>query len=283
MNPGYVTEANVRDFKAIGINRVSIGVQSLTSEGLRVLGRKHTVENALLTIKACAALFSNYSIDLIYAWPNHTLESWKKELVDVFALNLSHISFYQLVIEDDSTFGHMYSRGELLLPDDDTCANMFEYLQEATDKAGIPAYEISNHAVPGFECRHNISYWKYLDYVGIGPGAHSRITLGQQKYATVHESNPKKWLNSIMDNQHILEDMVPLSQDEQAKEAILVGLRMVEGIDIRKLPLPLNQIINLEAYERLIKENYLVVDGDILTATYKGRKRLNALIAYLIR
>jgi oxygen-independent coproporphyrinogen-3 oxidase len=283
MNPGYVTEKVIASFSTAGINRVSIGVQSLTNEGLAVLGRTHTVQDALSVVKTCSKYFKNHSIDLMYAWPTQSIEDLKKELVDIFALDCPHISIYQLIIEPDSVFGSMYSRGEILMPDENTCTDMFDYLQEATDKAGLPSYEVANHAHSGLECRHSISYWKYIDYIGIGPGAHSRLTINRQKYAMVQESNPQKWLNSIIDNQHILEEVTALSLEEQCRETILVGLRMTEGMDVTRLPLPFSSVVDQKAYERLLHEKYLVKNGDVLATTIEGRRRLNALISYLVK
>lgn len=283
MNPGNITNDHIRNFKNAGINRISIGVQSLTDEGLAILGRKHTVQGSLKTIELCAKLFDNYSIDLMYAWPSHSLELWKRELEEALALKAPHMSLYQLVVENESVYGTMYLRGELLLPDDNVCTDMFELTQELTEKNGIPAYEISNHAQPGFESIHNIGYWLYHDYIGIGPGAHSRIKLNQKKYAAVQESNPQKWLRSILENQYVFEESAELSLEEQSKEAILVGLRMVQGIKCHSLPLPLDQIVDWQALQRLINEDYLIYKEDILSATYKGRECLNALTLYLIK
>ncbi|MDR1208341.1 MAG: radical SAM family heme chaperone HemW [Holosporales bacterium] len=282
MNPGNVTESHIANIYSAGINRVSIGIQSLRTDGLTILGRKHSVDDALRTADFCSRFFKNYSVDLIYAWPTHDLEQWKKELAIAFTLGAPHMSFYQLVVESDSVFGDMYSRGELILPDDNTCASMFEYLQYAACEAGLSAYEISNHARPGFECRHNISYWEYSDYIGIGPGAHGRLTINNQKHSIVHELNPQKWLNSIMDRQHILEEMTMLSLDEQMKEALLVGMRMTKGIFCDDLPMPFESIVNAKAFDRLLKEKYLTNKDGVVAATLKGRKRLNALMSYLI-
>lgn len=326
MNPGNVTESHAANIKAAGINRISLGVQSLRADGLAILGRKHSVEDSLRALNWCAKFFQNYSIDIIYAWPTHNLDQWKKELAEVFALGAPHMSFYQLTVDEESVFGDMYSRGELLIPDDDTCASMFEYLQDAAARAGLPAYEVSNHAIPGLECRHNISYWEYVDYIGIGPGAHGRLTIAPdsrngipstsqtfleahderaepeqsrkqavaksqapflststpQKCAIIQEPNPQKWLNSIMDNQHILEDITALSLEKQMKEALLVGLRMTKGIRCDGLPMPLDHIVNMKAFERLVKEKYLVNKDGVLAATFKGLRRLNALTSYLL-
>jgi oxygen-independent coproporphyrinogen-3 oxidase len=282
MNPGNVTESHAANIYAAGVNRVSLGIQSLRENGLAILGRKHSVEDSLRTVDCCSKFFKNYSVDLIYAWPTHDLQQWKEELATAFSFGAPHMSFYQLVVESESVFGDMYSHGELLLPPDDMCASMFEYIQDAAFAAGMPAYEISNHARPGFECRHNVSYWEYSDYLGIGPGAHSRLTMNQQKYAIVHEVNPQKWLNSIVDGQHILEEMTVLSSEEQMKESLLVGLRMAKGIFRDDLPLPIESIVNTKAFDRLVREKYLTNKDGIITATLKGRKRLNALISYLI-
>lgn len=283
MNPGRITSHLVAAFKEAGINRVSLGVQSLTNEGLAILGRRHTVEESLLALAAITEHFENFTFDMMYAWPGHTLDMWKGELGQALSYQAPHMSIYQLVVENNSVFGSMYHRGELLLPDEDVCADMFEFTQEATEQNGLPAYEISNHARPGFESIHNIGYWLYKDYIGIGPGAHSRLTLDGRKFAMVHETNPQKWLVSILNNHKVLQEKAELTPEEQVREALLVGLRMTNGVDTSKLALPLKDVIDPEALKYLEEERYISYDGSILCATATGRERLNALTAYLIR
>lgn len=288
MNPGDATRGRIEDFRSIGVNRLSIGVQSMTDEGLSVLGRRHSVRDSLMTVDLCAKCFDNYSIDLMYAWPGHSIEMWKQELTEAIALGAPHMSLYQLTVESESVFGLMYRQGELLLPDDEISAGMFELAQTLMTAKGLPAYEISNHAKPGYESVHNISYWLYRDYVGIGPGAHGRITTqtpdGKElhKLALVQESNPQKWLRTILDNQEVLEEVVELSREEQSKEALLVGLRMNQGIRCSALPLPLENAVNQTALERLLEEGYVTLEDGILAATTKGQECLNALTTYLI-
>lgn len=290
MNPGDATRGRIEDFRATGINRLSIGVQSMTNEGLAVLGRRHSVHDSLITADLCAKFFDNFSLDLMYAWPGHSLEMWEQELTEALAIGAPHLSLYQLTVESESVFGTMYRQGELLLPDDEICAGMFERSQELTVAHGIPAYEISNHARPGYESVHNIGYWLYRDYMGIGPGAHGRLTVPaaedreerKGKLALVQESNPQKWLRTILDQQEVLEEVVELSSEEQSKEALLVGLRMNQGILCSTLPLPLERAVKPEALGRLIEEAYLTLEDGVLKATARGRECLNALTAYLI-
>lgn len=285
MNPGDATRGRIQGFREAGINRLSIGVQSMTDEGLAILGRRHSVRDALLTLELAQRFFDNYSFDLMYAWPGHSVETWRKELREALAAGAPHLSMYQLTLESESVFGLMYRRGELLLPDEEVCAEMFELTQELTAAAGVPAYEISNHARPGFESVHNIGYWLYRDYLGIGPGAHGRLTVPDhpgRKLALVQESTPQKWLRTILDRQEVLEEVAELSREEQSKEALLVGLRMKQGISCSVLPLPLEEAVDPKALRRLIEEGYLIQEGDILAATARGRECLNALTTYLI-
>jgi oxygen-independent coproporphyrinogen-3 oxidase len=253
------------------------------NDGLAILGRKHSVEDSVNTVNLCSKLFKNVSVDMIYARPGHSVELWKDELMLVLGLNLQHLSLYQLVVDEDTVFGNMHKRGELLLPDEDACADMFELTQEITQNAGFPSYEISNHAKPGYECKHNIRYWKYNDYIGIGPGAHSRITINGAKYAIVEESNPQMWLKSLLLDDILLEEQVLLSQEEQAREALLVGLRMTEGIDCGTLPFPLNRCVDETALKNLVSEGYLEYSNNIIRGTNEGRKRLNALMLMLLK
>lgn len=283
MNPGRMTLQRIAGFKEAGVNRISLGVQSMTNEGLAILGRKHSVKDALNTLDMVAKHFNDYSIDLMYAWPSHTLSQFEDDLKKALELGSPHISLYQLVIEKNSIFGGMFHRGELLLPTDDVCADMYELAQEMTQAYGCPAYEISNHARPGFRSYHNVGYWLYRDYIGIGPGAHSRLNMNGRKWAMVADLNPQKWLTSILNNRKTLQEKAELTPLEQAREALLVGLRMVDGVDCKALPLPLQEAVKPQALQQLIDENYLLFDGDVLKATVTGRECLNALTVYLLK
>lgn len=283
INPGTVDDFKLTELRAAGITRASVGVQSLNNEGIAILGRRHDVKLAIQTVRTCARLFDSVSVDMIYARPGHTREIWKEELELALSLDIPHLSLYQLVLEEQSVFGDLYYRGELLLPPDDLCADLFEMTQEMTEKAGLPAYEISNHARSNHECLHNIGYWLYYDYVGIGPGAHSRVNYDGKKFALVHEAQPKRWLKSIIEDGYITEERSELSALDQAKEALLVGLRMVEGVDVSRFAPSFDQVVNAEALDRLLREEYLLQDGDRLRATASGRERLNAVLAYLLK
>jgi oxygen-independent coproporphyrinogen-3 oxidase len=192
------------------------------------------------------------------------------------------LSLYQLTIEEETVFGNMFRKGELLLPDDDTCCDLFEVTQSLTEECGFPAYEISNHAKAGHECVHNMRYWLYEDYVGIGPGAHSRVTLDGSKYALAEETNPRKWLKALLEHQEIREEKARLTLEEQSREALLVGLRMTSGLDCRKIPLSLEECVDQQAMKRLITEGYLELDGHTLRCTYEGRKCLNSVMLLLL-
>lgn len=283
INPKTVNKEKIQEIRSAGVTRASVGVQSLNEEGIAILGRRHDIPSAIHTVEECKKLFDSVSVDMIYARPGHTLAIWKEELELALSLDIHHLSLYQLVIEDQSVFGDMYHRGELLLPDEDVCADLFELTQDLTAQAGIPAYEISNHARPGYECIHNVGYWEYRDYIGIGPGAHSRITYKNRKFALAHEANPKKWLKSIIADQNILEEVSEVSLEDQAREAVLVGLRMTRGIDVTQLPLPLDQITDAAAFKHLLRGGYLQQEGNQLWATDIGRERLNSVLTYLLK
>ena len=283
INPGTVSEEKLYELRDAGINRASVGVQSMHDDGLVILGRKHDVATSVETVNLSLKLFNSVSIDMIYARPGHTYDIWKDELDLAVGLGVQHLSLYQLIVEDETIFGNMYKRGELLLPDEDTCDDLFDMTQEVVSKAGYEQYEVSNHAKPGFEGKHNIGYWLYNDYIGIGPGAHGRLTMNGEKFALVQEANPKKWLKSIIDQKHILEEKVLLSQEEQAREALLVGLRMRNGVDCSKLPLELKDCVDCKILKKLMDEGYLLFDNNILKGTESGIKCLNAITSLLLR
>lgn len=281
--PGISTERQIKEFKDSGVNRASIGIQSLNEDSLSILGRSHSPEQSLKLINHCLENYDNVTIDIIYAIPSMSIKSWEKELTHYLTLGIQHLSLYQLVIEDSTIFGEMYHRGELLLPDEDSCARMFEVTQELTDKAGFDAYEVSNHAKEGFKGVHNLGYWLYHDYVGIGAGAHSRITLNEQKYAFVQDKHPNKWIKSISENNSVLEEQSALTLEEQSKEAIIVGLRMTEGIKCSDLPLPLGKIVNKGSLEKLVREGYMTYDSGILKVTGTGMIRLTSVTNFLLK
>jgi len=233
-NPSSVEAGRFRGYRAAGVNRVSLGVQALNDRDLRFLGRLHNVAEAKRAIDLARATFPRLSFDLIYARPNQTPDAWAAELKEALALAADHLSLYQLTIEEGTPFFALARAGKLKIPDDDTAADLYAVTQDVTAAAGLPAYEISNHAVPGAESRHNLTYWRYGEYAGIGPGAHGRLKLGNGRHATATEKVPEAWLDKVeMWGDGVVVDDV-LSTEEEGDEMLLMGLRLAEGIDLAR-------------------------------------------------
>ena len=230
-NPSSVEAANFASLAAAGVNRVSLGVQSLRDETLRFLGRLHGAEEALRAVETAQANFDRVSIDLIYARPGQDESAWRQELGEALALGTSHMSLYQLTIEPATRFATDVRRGVFEPLDDDHAADLFALTREMTEQARIPAYEISNHARPGEESRHNLTYWRYQDYMGIGPGAHGR----RVGVATTRHRKPENFLAAVEARGHGIDEQRSLERGEQASEALLMGLRLAEGIDLEVL------------------------------------------------
>jgi putative oxygen-independent coproporphyrinogen III oxidase len=230
-NPTSVEATRFRGYRAAGVNRVSLGVQSLDDAVLRQLGRLHTAREALDAVAVARAIFSRYSFDLIYARPGQTAASWRAELAHAIAEAAEHLSLYQLTIEPDTPFAALHAGGKLVLPDDDLGRDLYDLTLDHCAAAGLPAYEVSNHARPGAECRHNLVYWRYGEYAGIGPGAHGRLIVDGARHATATAKRPEDWLALVESQGHgvTVDDM--LTRDEQADEFLLMGLRLAEGID----------------------------------------------------
>ena len=234
-NPGSVEAARFRGYRAAGVNRVSLGVQSLRDDILKSLGRIHSVAEAKAAIDIARATFDRFSFDLIYARPGQTLAAWKEELRDALAIAGQHLSLYQLTIEPETPFAALHAAGKLVIPDEDAALALYEATQELTAVAGLPAYEISNHAAPGEESRHNLLYWRYGAYAGCGPGAHGRLVVDGTRLATSTERNPERWAERVEAAGHGIIDETPLSTAEEADEMLLMGLRLGEGVDLARL------------------------------------------------
>ncbi|GGN55149.1 coproporphyrinogen III oxidase [Novosphingobium indicum] len=230
-NPSSVEAANYAALADVGVNRVSLGLQALDNETLRFLGRLHDAPEGLAALDVAQRHFERVSFDLIYARPGQTLDAWQAELSQALTYGTGHLSLYQLTIEPGTRFETMVRKGQFTPLDDDACADMFELTRDMTAQAGLPAYEVSNHARPGEESRHNLTYWRYLDYCGIGPGAHGRRT-GK---ATVRHRKPENWLEAIDATGNGIREARPLGTREQASEAMLMGLRLREGVDVAAL------------------------------------------------
>ena len=230
-NPTSVEAERFRGFRQAGVNRVSLGVQALNDPDLRALGRGHTAAEALRAVELAGAIFERYSFDLIYARPGQTVGSWRQELAAAIARARDHLSLYQLTIEYGTMFARLRDAGKLALPDNDLARALWDVTQEVTTKAGLPAYEISNHARPGAESCHNLIYWRYGEYIGVGPGAHGRIVSAKGRRAQATESHPEMWLTVVESEGHALVEDELLSAEEQADEFLLMGLRLSEGIE----------------------------------------------------
>jgi oxygen-independent coproporphyrinogen-3 oxidase len=234
-NPSSVEAARFRGYRDAGVNRVSLGVQSLDDQVLRSLGRLHTVDEARAAIQVARDTFDRFSFDLIYARPRQTPAAWRAELGQALDLAGTHLSLYQLTIETGTPFAELHARGKLRVPDGNTARAFYDLTQELTGRAGLPAYEVSNHAASGEECRHNLLYWRYGEYAGVGPGAHGRVIVDGVRQATATERSPERWAALVESQGHGLTEAAPLSRAEEADEALLMGLRLAEGIDLDRL------------------------------------------------
>lgn len=250
-NPTSVEAERFAGYRAAGVNRVSLGVQALDDTALSKLGRTHTAREALDAVAIARRIFERYSFDLIYARPGQTRTAWRSELMSAISEAAEHLSLYQLTIEPETPFAALYASGKLDVPDDDHARVLYDITQDVCAAAGLPAYEISNHARPGAECRHNLVYWRYHEYAGIGPGAHGRLDIDGIRRATVTEKRPEAWLERVESQGHGLVTDEPLSRTEMADEYLLMGLRLTEGIDLNRFemlsggPLAFEQIADL--------------------------------------
>ena len=276
-NPASAEAARFADYRAAGINRVSLGVQALNDADLKFLGRLHNVAEAKAALAMAMQNFERVSLDLIYARPGQTLDAWEKELSEALAFGTEHLSLYQLTIEPQTPFA---ARG-IVIPDDDHAVALYERTQAMTNAAGRPAYEISNHASPGAECRHNLIYWRYDDYAGAGPGAHGRLQIGGKRLATLCERLPERWQDQVRQEGHGIVEVTEISAAEAAREHLLMGLRLREGIDLDAYRARWGTAPHAEKIAALAADGFLVQTGSQLAATPKGVLVLNRLIAEL--
>ena len=284
-NPNSAEAERFARFAAAGVNRLSLGIQALDPAALQFLGRRHDRNEAIAAIALARDTFPRYSFDLIYARPGQSLDAWESELGEALALAGDHLSLYQLTIEPGTAFGNRAERGEILTADEETAAALFEMTQARLAAAGMPAYEISNHARPGAECRHNLAYWRYEDYLGIGPGAHGRVTRGRGKLATQQRRAPETWLAAIEETGSALDETVPVPPETAVEEMLMMGLRLSEGVSRARLEaLAERSVEDLfgPALSRLVDGGFLTLDEDRLVATAAGRQRLNAVLAALL-
>jgi oxygen-independent coproporphyrinogen-3 oxidase len=284
-NPNSAEADRFRAFAAAGVDRLSLGVQALDPTALRLLGRAHDRGEAIAAIEHAGATFPRFSFDLMYARPGQSLAAWRRELDEGLALAGEHLSLYQLTIEPGTAFATLARRGELTVQDEEITAAMFETTQDRLAEAGLPAYEISNHARPGAECRHNLAYWRYQDYVGIGPGAHGRLTRAGGKFATRQYRLPEKWLAVVEAVGTGLEETTAIDRETALEEMLMMGLRLAEGVSRSRLELAAGQSLETlfgECLGSLVEGGFLTLDSERLAASAAGRQRLNAVLATLL-
>jgi len=280
-NPSSVEAARFRGYRDAGVSRVSLGVQSLDDAVLRSLGRLHTAAEALAAIDVAAATFRRFSFDLIYARPNQTLQAWREELGGALAVAGRHLSLYQLTIEPGTPFADLHARGRLRVPEPETARAFYDLTQALTEAAGLPAYEVSNHSAPGEECRHNLLYWRYGEYAGIGPGAHGRVVVDGARRATAAERSPERWAGLVEEQGHGLAEAVALSPAEEADEALLMGMRLTEGLDLEWLAALTGFAPGAATMADLASQGLIARDGSRISATPAGRIVLDQLVLRL--
>jgi oxygen-independent coproporphyrinogen-3 oxidase len=281
-NPTSVEATRFRGYRTAGVNRVSLGVQALDDAALKELGRLHSAQEALDAVAVARSIFDRYSFDLIYARPRQTREAWAAELKRAIAEAAEHLSLYQLTIEPDTPFFNLYKAGKLVTPDEDLSRDLYDLTQEVCAAEGLPAYEISNHARAGAECRHNLVYWRGHDYAGVGPGAHGRLTLGGRRYATETEKRPESWLMRVEAGGTGLIVDEKLTPNETADEYLLMGLRLAEGIDPQRFSSIAGRTLDPKRVSILQSEGAVETTADgRLRVTQSGFPVLDAVVADL--
>ncbi|WP_421702249.1 radical SAM family heme chaperone HemW [Aliiroseovarius sp.] len=277
-NPTSIEAANFAGYRAGGVNRVSIGVQALNDADLKKLGRMHSVEEAKQALSLAKSTFDRVNFDLIYSRQDQSLDDWRTELAQALDMGPDHLSLYQLTIEDGTAFGDRFAAGGLKgLPGDDLAVDQYFLTQELCESAGLPAYEVSNHARPGEESRHNMIYWQAGDWIGIGPGAHGRLTLGGRRIGTETPHAPTDWLKNPGES---VREQIPL--DEQAVEYLLMGLRLREGIDLERLKTRFGLELETQKLRNLLELSLIELDGATLRTSREGRPVLNAILRELL-
>lgn len=286
-NPTSVEAGKFKDFSLAGISRVSIGIQALNDHDLKSLGREHDVDEALGAIELSQKYFKRSNFDLIYARMGQKTSDWEKELKQAIGMANGHLSLYQLTIEQGTPFYGQWRQGKLIIPDEDTSAEMYELTNDICSENGYAAYEVSNYAKEGQESRHNLTYWNYRDYLGIGAGAHGRITYGGNTYATIQNKKPETWLKAVKNKGHATKEKTQLSQKEMAEEMIMMGLRLTSGIKTdhfrNRIGAKINNFIEMDQVEMLIAQGFFEPNyQDRLQLSKKGRPLLNQILGQIL-
>ena len=282
-NPSSVEAARFADLASAGVNRVSLGVQALDDQALHFLGRAHDVGEALAALDVAQSVFGRVNLDLIYARPDQSEADWEAELVRALTFGTDHMSLYQLTIEPGTRFATLVAQGKLTPADPDHAATLYEQTQAMTAAAGLPAYEISNHAKPGQESRHNLTYWRYGTYAGVGPGAHGR----RGGMATLRHKKPENWMGAVQRNGHGLQSEEKLTPEDRGREALLMGLRLAEGVDLERISalsaLPVEQLIDEAAVARLAQHSLIERQGQHLSITPAAMLLLDAILPEIVK
>lgn len=280
-NPASADAQRFAAYRAAGVNRLSLGVQALNDADLKFLGRLHNVAEAKSALAIAMKNFERVSLDLIYARPKQTPQQWRDELMEALSFGTEHLSLYQLTIEPATPFAVLARTGELKIPEDDDAASLYEITQELCEAANRPAYEISNHAKPGAECRHNLIYWRYGDYAGVGSGAHGRITIDDKRIATFCEKLPERWRESVEQRGHGIAEQTEIANEDAAREHLLMNLRLGEGLDLAAYEARWATKLDSGRIDSLVNDGFLKRDESRIIATSKGRLVLNGVIAAL--
>jgi oxygen-independent coproporphyrinogen-3 oxidase len=280
-NPASADASRFADYRAAGVNRISLGIQALNDHDLKFLGRLHNLDEAKAALALAQKNFDRVSLDLIYARPDQTIADWKNELAEAISFGTSHLSLYQLTIEPATRFATLHREGRIKTPEEELAAALYEATQEVTAAAGLPAYEVSNHARCGEEARHNLLYWRYGSYAGFGPGAHGRLELGGKRIATAAERVPERWMEKVAREGHgytAWEEIVPA---EAAREHLLMNLRLTEGLDLAAYRARWNAAPDPARIAMLAAQGFVVLEDSTLRLTPDGMLVLNAVIASL--
>jgi putative oxygen-independent coproporphyrinogen III oxidase len=281
-NPSSVEAERFRGYRAAGVNRVSLGVQALDDAALAALGRLHSVKEALDAVAIARAIFPRYSFDLIYARPGQTVDAWRVELDRAIDEAAEHLSLYQLTIEDETPFAALHAAGKLVVPDQDAARDLYDLTQEVCAARGLPAYEVSNHARPGAECRHNLVYWRGHEYAGIGPGAHGRLDVDGVRRAIATEKQPESWLTQVETGGHGVVVDEALTRSERADEFLLMGLRLAEGIDPARFAALAGRELDARRIATLRDDGFIeIARSGELRVTPAGFPVLDAIVADL--
>ncbi len=282
-NPTSVEADKFLDFNKAGVNRISMGIQALNDIDLKRLGRLHTTKEALQAFDIAKNNFSRVSFDLIYARQDQTIENWQHELTQALDLTVDHLSLYQLTIEENTRFGALYKRGNLGgLPNDNLAADLYLATDEICANAGLDCYEISNYARKGSESKHNLVYWRYGDYIGIGPGAHGRITLDGVKHATITPMSPETWLKQVQTNGFAFKTSETISKSDQGEEYLMMSLRLAEGTDLERFQTLTGHTLDADKIKMLTDEGLVSCENNRLVASPSGRMVLNAVLKELL-